>query len=86
MLGKPDGGKFIAKAGGYDPVKASRITLLHVLLIWTLGRLIIANKESKISIISESKIVDLGKELASSEFLIQDEDWAINFWPHMFLR
>jgi hypothetical protein len=86
VLKEPVNKKFIVKAGDYDPIKASRITLLHVLLIWTLGRLLSANQINRKLIVSDSIIQELGKELAKSKFLIHEGDWAINFWPHMFFR
>lgn len=62
----------------YDSAKATRITCLHCLLVWTLGRIYTANvDDSKLS----EELTVLGKALADSEELCGGKvDWGQQFW------
>lgn len=78
--------KFTVAMGQYDPLKASRITLLHVLVGWTLGRLLLANRSnSEVGVIS-AKIQELGQELGSSKLLMKKKDWALELLPNVFFK
>ena len=75
---------FIAKLGinTYDPVKATRITLLHCLLVWVVARILAANHVSNIN---ASDVALLGNQLANSDLLGREKvTWHQQFWPHMF--
>lgn len=71
--------------GTYDPVKASRITLLHALVIWTLGRLIVHNDLAVAARFSEQARV-LGASLSSSKLLTGQKDWGWELAAHMFFK
>jgi hypothetical protein len=76
---------FIAQIGvnTYDGVKAARITLLHCLIAWAMGRILLANGGD--SRIDPKQIGELGAELAKSELLGRGAlEWHQEFWPHMF--
>ncbi len=50
MVAYYDGGsKFTAVIGleTYDPVQATRVTLLHILLTWMLGRILLAHGKTE---------------------------------------
>lgn len=86
VLTRPQSGRFMVSAGTYDAGKASRITLLHVLVVWTLGRLIFANRPPQDALVQETQIRELGSALAKSKFLLAGEDWSVQLWPHMFFQ
>jgi hypothetical protein len=71
-------GSTYAVPGHYDPLKASRITLLHALLTWTNGRLLAQSGERI------PDVVKLGDALAHSNLLFENRtDWSVQFAPHM---
>lgn len=85
---EPDERKFLVRIGHstYDPLKASRLTLLHVILIWTLGRLILESS-SHVSIESlRADIITLGIELGQSKLLFRNEDWGKQLYGAMFFK
>lgn len=78
--------KFTVAIGTYDPLKASRITLLHVLVGWTLGRLLLENRsDSSITAMSQ-EIHELGEALGSSKLLVKQKDWSLELLPNMFFK
>jgi hypothetical protein len=81
----PDGNLlFVAQIGmdTYDGVKATRITLLHCLITWAVGRILMANG---VQGVDASAIQHLGGEMARSELLgAGNLTWHQEFWPHMF--
>ena len=78
--------KFTVVIGRYDPLKASRITLLCVLVGWTLGRLLLANRSgSELNVIS-LEIQELGRELGRSKLLMKKKDWWLELLPNMFFK
>jgi hypothetical protein len=84
-----DGGKsFVASYGleTYDPLLATRITLLHMLLTWMLGRILVAHGQNKDVAERHKDIVRLGKALASSKLLFREGDWGAQLAPHMLFK
>lgn len=66
----------------YEGNKATRITLLQCLLIWTMGRILMANL-SKFPFRDE--VSNLGQALASAKELGRGSvSWAVQFWAHEF--
>jgi len=86
VISTPAASRFLVGVGSYDTMKASRVTLLHVLVTWTLGRILFANFPSHDGLVTVAAIGQLGASLASSEFLIKGQDWSVQLWPHMFLK
>jgi hypothetical protein len=75
---------FLAKVGlnTYEANKASRITLLHCLLSWTLGKIITENVDMPQL---KALIINLQHALAASEELCKGKlDWYQQFWAHEF--
>jgi len=70
----------------YDDLKASRITLLHMLVGWTLARILLESNRSDPINQSKHRIVELGNALAQSKLLFKGEDWATQLIPHMWFR
>lgn len=68
----------------YDPVKASRLTLLHALLIWSLARVLLAS--GGLGPEPSAEVVRAwGASLSRSRFLDGGRsDWATELWPHMW--
>lgn len=79
-------GRFVAGAGLYDPVKASRLTLFHILVGWTLGRIVFANRPPPAPLVASDDVRILGVALSKADLLVKGEDWALQFWPHMFFK
>lgn len=77
----PATGKMLASVGQYDPLKASRITLLQSLLTWTLARLV------QLSDGDAGDVQALRAALARSTLLFEAQsDWSLQFTPHMFFK
>lgn len=71
----------------YDPVNASRITLLHSLIAWTLGRLLVENKLYPPALGDVERVRELGRELGSSPLLCGGKaSWPEELWPYLFFR
>lgn len=79
-------GRFVADAGMYDPIKASRLTLFHILVVWTLGRILFANRPSLPSLVNGSDVAALGIALSRCDLLMEGQDWSVQLWPHMFFK
>ena len=86
VLSVEDDYRLVAGAGMYDPVKASRLTLFHVLVVWTLGRILLENSPESFVSLEKEDISRLRGSLAGSEFLVENEDWSIQLWPHMIFK
>jgi len=68
----------------YEASKAIRVNMLHCLLSWVLGRIMIENIEIKEL---NSELEALGKALAGSEELCGGAlNWPQQFWAHEFNR
>lgn len=66
----------------YDTTKATRITLLHMILEWVAGRMVLANGHAQEL---AARIGALGEALAEAEWLGGGKTpWHQEFWPHMF--
>lgn len=59
----------------YDPIKASRITLLNALCLWTLGRLLLMNRPHGGMAPMAADLAKLGEEIGKSKLLFRDEKW-----------
>ena len=70
----------------YDALQASRVTLLHVLLTWMLGRILLAHGKSPDVLQREQGIRELGKALSSSKLLFKGGDWGVQLAPHMLFK
>ena len=84
-----DGGTtFLASTGleNYDSLLATRITLLHALLTWMLGRILLDHGKNTDVLTRKSDIHDLGKALGSSRLLFEGGDWGSQLAPHMFFK
>jgi hypothetical protein len=73
----------------YEPVKASRLTLMHVLVVWTLARLLVFTQgqgaDAGVARLDEvSKKV--GPALAKSKLLFGRKDWAEELAPFVMFR
>ena len=78
--------KFTVAVGAYDPLKASRITLLHVLVGWTLGRLLLENRSNPTVTAISRDICELGKALGSSKLLVKQKDWSLELLPNLLFK
>ncbi|PCH52111.1 MAG: hypothetical protein COC20_04295 [Cellvibrionales bacterium] len=73
------------KPRAYDSQKATRITLFHAILIYTLGRIYIAghNNEKELN----QLIIRLGSALGSSRYLDgHATDWGQQFWAMLWSK
>lgn len=81
-----DGGREIIEAFGlesYDPLKATRITLLHMLLTWMLGRILLAHGKNPDALERRDSVVRLGCVLGSSKLLFKRGQWGSQLHPHV---
>jgi hypothetical protein len=70
----------------YDALKASRITLLHGLVGWTLGRLLVEYGRNPDVLSYSNDIAEWGRSLGASKLLFKQKDWASELLPDMFFR
>jgi hypothetical protein len=68
--------------GEPDPVKSYRIYLMNALVMWTLGRLLLANSPPHAEF--EDKLQALGKALGESQLLFKNRDWNEELTGNMF--
>lgn len=82
----PDGNYLLlAKIGleSYEANKATRVTLLHVLLSYILGRIVVEN--NGVPGVMGDEVRALGKAIAASPELYQGKiNWHQQFWAHEF--
>ncbi len=69
----------------YDPLKASRVTLLHALLTWTVGRLL-TDMTNVLNPVQRAAVDELGKSLGRSKLLFKKKDWALELLPYVVFR
>ena len=79
---------FIAEFGfeTYDALKASRVTLLHMLLTWMLGRILLAKGSHPDASARHQDILRLGTALSQSKLLFANGDWGSQLAPHMLFK
>lgn len=70
----------------YDELKAARTTLLHILLIWTAGRLILAHDKELLGLEDRARVLKLGSAIKSTNLLFEEENWGLQLIPHMFFK
>src|SRR3990172_622347 len=85
-LADDSAGTFFAGVGMYDPTKASRLTVFHMLAAWALGRILFANQPSRAARIGQVDVTALGLALSRCHLLMEGEDWSVQLWPHMFFK
>ncbi len=69
-----------------DPLKMTRIALLHMLLTWMLGRILLAHGESVDALERRASITLLGQTLGCSKLLHQRGEWWAQLAPGMFFK
>jgi len=67
-----------------DPVKAARLYLLSAMVVWTLGRLLRANRADWKE--PDGGIDRLGTAIASSKLLDKGQNWSEQLMGHVFFK
>lgn len=82
------GEEFTAMTGleSYDPLQATRVTLLHMLLTYMLGRILLVHGKNPTVLSKRNEILALGDALGSSKLLFRRGDWSAQLAPHMLLK
>jgi len=70
----------------YDPLKASRLTLMHILVGWTLTKILLESGKSENINKYRDLIESLRDEVAKSKLLFKGKDWATQFLPIVFFK
>lgn len=70
----------------YDELRAARITLLHILLGWTVARILIAHADNEIALRHQKQVHDVAVALASSDLLFKQESWETQLTPHILFE
>ena len=81
--------RFIMGIGpaSYDPMKASRVSLMHTLVGWALARIGLASRLDEEVNSMADEIYQLGKYISDSKLLFQNqEDWALQIMPHVYFK
>lgn len=84
-----DGGtEFTAMFGleTYDALQATRITLLHMLLTYMLGRILLIHGKNPDVMARGGDIMKLGRALGSSVLLFKRGEWWAQLAPHMLFK
>jgi hypothetical protein len=81
-------GQMLVRVGptAYDPIKASRITLLHSLTTWVLARTLLENSSPGDHPEMRRVVEELGLALGRSKLLFKSKDWAAEIAPHVLFR
>jgi hypothetical protein len=69
-----------------DAVKAARITLVQAIVIWALGRVVLANRPSEMSQEAQALLARLGRAIASSKLLFHSANWSDQLLPHVIFN
>jgi hypothetical protein len=69
-----------------DPVKASRIALLQAIVIWTLGRVVMANHPNEMNPETQALLARLGRAIGSSKLLFHSSQWSDQLLPHVMFK
>ncbi len=88
VLGYSGGQEFTAAFGLeiYDPLQATRVTLLHMLLTYMLGRILLVHGANSDVAARHADIVELGSALGSSKLLFERGEWWTQLAPHMLFK
>jgi hypothetical protein len=80
------GGRMVAILGPstYDPLKATRITLLHALVIWTVGNLAVLSGHLNSSGSLTRGLSELRRQIGESGLLFREGDWGVELMPHVW--
>jgi len=70
----------------YDELRAARITLLHILLIWASGRIILAYDGKLLDNTHQEQMAELGAAIASSNLLFEKQNWGVQLVPHLVFK
>jgi len=73
-------------AGTYDPLKASRLTLLDALIVWALGRLILMPNPPGRTHPLAAGVHALGRRIAQSKLLFREGQWDWQLLPDVWFR
>ena len=69
-----------------DQVKFLRVALLHMLVIWAVGRIFLGNSPDESHKSLRDSIAALGSALSESKMLFRSKDWADELLPHIFFN
>lgn len=69
-----------------EPVKATRIALLQTIVVWTLGRILLANATGPEVCAFQEPIEQLRLAIGSSKLLFKSKQWADELMPHVFFH
>lgn len=83
-----DAGKALITFGleTQDPLKMTRVALLHMLLSWMLGRILLAHDGNADVLERRATICLLGRALGQSRLLWGRGEWWAQLSPHMFFK
>lgn len=81
-------GQMLVRVGpsAYDPIKASRVMLLHSLTTWALARLLLENSSRGDHAELRDVVQELGLALGKSRLLFKSKDWATEIAPHVLFK
>ena len=82
------GSQFTAMCGleTYDVLQATRVTLLHMMLTYMLGRILLAHGGNPDVMSRRPDILELGQALGSSKLLFKRGEWWAQLAPHMLFK
>lgn len=86
LIPRETGSVVVIGLGTYDELKAARITLLHALLVWTAGRILLAHGENDLVTQNRAQIGELGDAITSSGLLFQRQNWGVQLIPYMMFK
>lgn len=79
-------GLVVLGPSAYDPLKATRVTLLHTLLLWAVGHLAVLNGRSLCSSSLAGALEELRHHIGKSGLLFREGDWGVELMPHVWFK
>lgn len=79
-------GVMMIAPSSYDPLKATRITFLHTLMLWTVGHLAVINARDTCPAGLPETLESLRGELGRSGLLFREGDWGVELMPHVWFK
>lgn len=79
-------GLIVLGPSAYDPLKATRVTLLHTLLLWAVGHLAVLNGRSLCSSSLAGALEELRHHIGKSGLLFREGDWGVELMPHVWFK
>lgn len=77
---------FRTAASNPDPLKATRLSLMQAIVVWTSASLLLHNRQGAIDVPTREQTNDLRQAIAGSDLLFKSKNWADELVPHVAFK